>query len=165
MARNLPRVNECPGCGGQSCLTADGKPGFLRCQTCGRVFEPAGAPLAAIPVHPGPSLREPATVSAMVGALIEAGAIALNSDGLLALEGVPIGETPAEAIAAVQADASLADLAAALVEASASQAKQEAQGDTQALDEPEASTEPSEAPSKPAGHARHAAGSKAERGK
>lgn len=155
MAKFLPRVNECPGCGGQSCLTAEGAPGFLRCQGCSRVFEPAGVPLAAIPVHPGPSLREPATVAAMVGALIEAGAIAPNGDGLLALEGVPIGETPAEAIAAVQADANLADTAAALVEASAPQAKQDGQGSTQAPGEVEAQPEPAEPSHKPAGHARH----------
>lgn len=164
MARNLPRVNRCPGCQGESCLTAEGAPGSLKCQGCGRVFEPAGAPLAAIPVHPGPSLREPAQVAAMVGALIEAGAIAPNSDGLLALEGVPIGETPAEAIAAVQADASLADLAAALVKASAPQAKQEAQGDTQAPDEPETPTKPEAQPTQPAGHARHGRQPKASKG-
>lgn len=140
----------CPNCGGTACLPIDNRPGWLRCVTCSREFEPAAPPATAMPVHPGPSLRDPAAVAATVEALTESGAISRLPDGRLALEGVPLGRSLPDAIAAVQADASLADIAAALVDADQGdqppQDAQEPQGDDLADSEPEPLPE-AEAPS------------------
>ena len=159
-------VTPCPGCGGLSCLPVENRDPWRRCQTCGREFEPVPVPAVALPAHPGPSLRDPAEVAALVQALHESGAINRLPDGRLALEGVPLGRSIEDATRAVMADASLADIAAALVDAdqgASHQTHQDAQGDI--LPPEGASVPPAahEASSAPAGHARHGRGRNASR--
>ena len=158
---------ECPGCHGLSCLPVENRDPWRRCQTCGREFEPVPVPAVALPAHPGPTLREPAAVAALVQALHESGAINRLPDGRLALEGVPLGRSIEDATRAVLADASLADIAAALVDAdqgASHQTQQDAQGDI--LPPEGASVPPSTTThsSAPAGHARHGRQPRARKG-